>query len=851
MIPILYDPNVDNFQNDGIGALTDAISCVVTEERNGIFELQLTYPVNGIHQEAIVHSSIIKAKANETSSNQLFRVYSISKPINGIITVSAQHISYQLSYIPVKPFTATTATRALNGLKNNAVEDCPFSFWTDITTTANYAQDKPESLRSRLGGQQGSVLDVYGGEYEWDNYTVKLHSHRGEDSGAVLAYGKNITDIEQEESIANTYTGVCPFWESEGDVVMLPEWVLHSDNAQYFPYQRTIPLDLSQEFDSKPTEAQLRSKAKTYINSSNIGIPKVSIKVSFVALWQTEEYKAIAPLERVRLCDYVTIEFPKLNVNAKAEVIRTVYDTLLERYQSLDLGEARSTLAKTIVKQGEMFNNALKQQTSFIDRAITHATDLIKGGLGGYVVMDTNANGEPQQILIMDQPSKESAVNVIRMNRNGIGFSNNGYDGTYKSAWTIDGAFVADFITSGTLRAINIEGVNISGSNLRFGSDPYVQVRTNNAQTGVLFEGTGTVDFETKGMFYAKNFDSSGNRANTLYLTNNATLSSAEMYNYFNNIRRNYIDLEYGTYEGKLRALLGMANYKSTDSLYANRHYMVSSETDSYNQNYLNNFKWSADEVANSLSLRSTTTRDEIALNNYQLGNTNFANYYWAYGQSDQNYMQLSNYKLNSSEFGNLISENVSTTATGIGINNYGFNFNGYANRLSLTSNSSTNILIVSNNIVGSSTNANNITLNSGTNNTLSLANYSANGNLKNSIVLSTNNGMVLRNNVGDTTTQSNAITFNDSGLTISNQYGGEFHAGQNEAWLQYGARKLKFDTTSSTVSARGVQLANDAGGSNYILMRDNGTMEIYAQNGIDIKRVNSIEFLDGSPSLP
>ena len=204
MIPILYSVNEKEYLTEGLGALSDAISCYVTEERNGMFELEMQYPVEGIHFEQISHSAQIMADAADGVTGQIFRVYKITKPLNGIVTIKAQHVSYQMSHIPVDPFTANTAAEALQGLKLHAVEDCPFEFWTDKSTTATYKQTIPESIRARLGGQAGSILDVYGGEYEWDNYTIKLHAKRGNDNGVVLRYGKNITDITQEENIENT-----------------------------------------------------------------------------------------------------------------------------------------------------------------------------------------------------------------------------------------------------------------------------------------------------------------------------------------------------------------------------------------------------------------------------------------------------------------------------------------------------------------------------------------------------------------------------------------------------------------------------------------------------------------------
>lgn len=472
MIPILYSPTETIFTSNGLGGLADCISCEVTEERNGAYTMQIVYPIDGLHFGDIAHSSIIKAIPSDGATEQLFRVYKISKPLNGKVTIEAEHISYQLSFIPVSPFTASNCAGALSGLVNHSMEANPFTVWTDKETSATYKQTLPASFRSQLGGVQGSILDVYGGEYEFDNYTVKLHASRGADNGVTLRYGKNITDIKQEENIENTITGICPYWtDSDGNTVTGD--IQYADGASNFPYKRTVVMDFSGDYENQPTKAELEAHARSYISSNRVGVPRISIDVSFIALWQTEEYKNIANLERVKLCDIVTVEFEKLGISAKAKVVETVYDVLKERYTSIEIGESRTDLASTLSEMQSAVNQTPTE--GFMRQAINHANSLLSGGLGGHVVINRNANGEPNEILIMDTDDKDTAVNVIRINVNGIGFSTTGYDGDYTTAWTIDGHFNADFIKAGSINAIDIKGSHITGvlmegSTARFGS---------------------------------------------------------------------------------------------------------------------------------------------------------------------------------------------------------------------------------------------------------------------------------------------------------------------------------------------------------------------------------------------
>ena len=449
MNPILFESTENIFDTNGIGILADAIFCEVTYERNGILELEMQYPITGIHYKEIKTRNIILASPNHVENTQPFRIYRITKPINGIITIYSEHISYDLSGIPVSPFTAGSAAEAMSKLQSSAAIESPFTFWTDKETVATMSVVAPASTRSLLGGQQGSVLDVYGGEYQFDRYTVRLYNQRGMNRGVSIRYGKNLTSLEQDENISSVYTGVYPYWmDTDNNLVTLPEKILNAPGT--YNFTRIMALDLSQEFESAPTEEQLRNRANTYMTANNIGVPKVSLDVSFIQLEQTEEYKNIALLERVELCDTVNVEFPELGVSATAKCVKTVYDVLQERYTSVELGEARTNIADTIADQQQKIEKA--PTTSAMQKAINNATNWLTSA-DGYVIAVKDDNGTWKEILFLDTPSAETAKNVLRINTNGIGFSTNGVNGPYRNAWTIDGSLVADFITTGVLTA--------------------------------------------------------------------------------------------------------------------------------------------------------------------------------------------------------------------------------------------------------------------------------------------------------------------------------------------------------------------------------------------------------------
>ena len=463
MKPVLYPSQETAFGSNGLGVLTDAASCVIIEERNGAFELEMTYPVSGIHYKEIAPRCIILAKPNPVDDPQPFRVYRTTKPMGGLVTIYGEHISYDLAGVPASPFAAESAPDAMEKLKSSSAIPTPFSFWTDKDTAGTMGITAPVALRSLLGGREGSVLDVYGGEYKFDRYTVRLYNQRGQNRGASIRYGKNLTDLTQDENIAGVYTGVYPYWSSmEGALVQLPEKILPAPGN--YDFTRIMTLDLSSEFQEPPTQDQLRARAEAYMKANNIGVPKVSLTVSFVPLEQTEEYKDIGLLERVELCDTVNVEFPALGVSATAKCVRTVYDALLDRYKSVELGDARTNIADTIAAQQQKIEQA--PDKTFVQQAVDSATGQITGNKGGYVVLHSSTGSkEPDEILIMDTPDIKTAVKVWRWNKAGLGYSSHGYNGPYGLAMTQDGSIVADFITAGTLNAALAKVINLDASN--------------------------------------------------------------------------------------------------------------------------------------------------------------------------------------------------------------------------------------------------------------------------------------------------------------------------------------------------------------------------------------------------
>ena len=389
MIPCLYDSRETKFNHNGIGKLADAQSCTVTEKRNGSYELKLICPADGIHAEMLEEGNIILAKPSDTMQPQPFRIYKITTPIDGKLEVQARHISYQLNFITVSPFSVSGCAGAVQGLKSHAASDCPFSVWTDVASSAMFTVSVPVSFRNCLGGMDGSVLDTFGGEFEWDRYTVKFHRARGADHNVHIVYGKNLTDFKMEKSIENTITGVHPYWvDNETQAVMeLPEKVVMVSRKSV-PYQKITVLDCTSAFQEKPSEAALREYAQDYIDTTSLTEPEVDIKIDFIQLWNTPGYEDVVQAEQVSLCDTVHVYISKLGIEASSKVTETEYDSLLERYNSITL--SNSTVNSRNSSLTSSLNSIRNTATAAYDTAVRVETAVGEqmGGISASIIYD-------------------------------------------------------------------------------------------------------------------------------------------------------------------------------------------------------------------------------------------------------------------------------------------------------------------------------------------------------------------------------------------------------------------------------------------------------------------------------
>lgn len=352
MIPILYGADETAFSTNGLGRLKDCISCVVTEERNGIYECDFEYPVNGLNFDNIQCGRIIAVIHDDTGDLQPFDIVSYSKPLDGVVSFHAVHISYRQSKITVSGTGINSLADAFTALRNST-PDNPFTYSTDKGSTGYVSafDGIPRSVRSLLGGVEGSILDAYGGEYEWNKFNVILHGQRGQKRDFKIRYGVNLSDYTEEADFAESYNAVIPFW-SGGDDEFVSGSVVYSGFPTVNGRDEVVPLDLSDKFENAPTTGQLEAMASSYMRSNQTYLPSNTISVDF--LRDNDEYANFASLYACSLCDTIELVFPKYNISGNFKIVKTVYNVLLERYESMELGNLSTSLSEALgISSGE------------------------------------------------------------------------------------------------------------------------------------------------------------------------------------------------------------------------------------------------------------------------------------------------------------------------------------------------------------------------------------------------------------------------------------------------------------------------------------------------------------------
>lgn len=386
MYPILYSPGHTDFNNLGLGVMVDCTSAIVSEELNGKFELDIEYLANGPLTKYLVNDAQIKVDTGD-QEGQLFRIKSVGKNINGIIPIHAEHVSYIINDLPIKPkifVPNASGALALQSALNNIIDNHPLTSFSDVTTASDLAWEVPtfKNIRNILGGVEGSILDKIGGEYQFNNYQIRLLSQRGRYSNTIIAYGRNLTDFKQEENILEVYTSIYPIVVESKDntqiVKTLPEYIIDGEYVNKYPNRRVTIIDFSDKFNDKNlySEDKLRKLAQDYVKSNKIGVPKVSMTVSTVDLsGSLDDSYNVEEIESLHLADTVKVFFEPLGVTAEAKVVGSVWNVLLDQYDSYTLGAKKASF-------GQWVNNSINEVKNEADSAKRNALEAVASANG-------------------------------------------------------------------------------------------------------------------------------------------------------------------------------------------------------------------------------------------------------------------------------------------------------------------------------------------------------------------------------------------------------------------------------------------------------------------------------------
>ncbi len=379
MIPLLRE--FSTTLDGRVSPLSDTISCIATEERNGLYGLKMVVGMDDPNFDEIEHNKLILVKANDTDEKlQAFIIYAIEKNMNERATIYAEHVSRLMKYIPVPAMSENNeelqyVLSAISGRLSRAGIDNPFTFNTTWTKSISLNVGVPTNLLSVLTGTRGSITDVCkGGEWHFDNFTATLKQSRGADNGVEISYGKNLTDLNQERHIENTATGILPYWTGKDTnnierlvYIKTPEgFIVYADGHDDQLYERIIPVDFSDKlkWGSSDTPTTMSNKlltaARNYVDDNDIMTPKVSMKVSFAPIWSSVGYEEQYNVnKKVALCDTVTIKFERLGVNAKAKVTKIEYDVLNERCSKITLGDAKQSFSEKMAQTNNDLNRRI------------------------------------------------------------------------------------------------------------------------------------------------------------------------------------------------------------------------------------------------------------------------------------------------------------------------------------------------------------------------------------------------------------------------------------------------------------------------------------------------------------
>ncbi|EOS7821992.1 peptidoglycan DD-metalloendopeptidase family protein [Enterococcus hirae] len=458
MIPRIYSPTETDFSTNGLGILKDTTKCEIYEVANGKYELELEYPLGTRFDEYFENDYQIKAKPNDQEEYHIFFID--DKDIDTFldtVTIYAQSRTNRLGRraVTFAEVDSKTGREAMAIIENNMDKKSDIRLYSDITTVSSTTFEARNVLNC-IAGEQGSLLQYWGGEIKREPFKLSLLKRRGRDNIGTIRYGKDLSGLKVKLDWTGVKTRIIPYADPQSDTGTTSRIYGSPVDSEYinnYPDVYTEHVQFTEEQGVKDVNS-LNKIAKNYFKTINPGCdkPKISISVEFDKLTDTEEGKEFAKIRNYGLFDTFKIYHRKYKLYFESKVSGVQYDSLSEKVLKLEAGDTQVAFYQ---QQAVSIQDKLKDyatnnyMSSFNDYVSSMITG--QGNAGGYVVLWPKE--KPSNIFIMDNPDLNKAKEVLRMNKNGIAFSKNGWNGPFNSAWTLDSIFNANFIKTGIIDA--------------------------------------------------------------------------------------------------------------------------------------------------------------------------------------------------------------------------------------------------------------------------------------------------------------------------------------------------------------------------------------------------------------
>ncbi len=470
MKPRIYAPMEKDFSHNGLGILSDATRCDVTEQANGIYEVELEHPLLTRFDQYFENGYQIKAKPNDQEEYHIFEIKQTYKDtINNNVLIYAQSRTYklgnrQVQHVEINQKNGSSAMQLITAGMDSPSD---IQLFSDIITTSSTTFEARNVLNC-IAGEQGSLLQYWGGEIKREPFKLSLLRRRGRDNVGTVRYGKDLDGLKIKFDWLSIVTRCLPYADlqdgNDGQTKRIYGNKVDSELISKYPDIYSRHIQFTEEQGVKDL-ASLDRVAANYFTSINPGSdkPKISIELEIMKLTDSEEAKEFARLRNYGLFDTFSVYHSLYDIYIDTKITEVVYDSLTEKNKRIVAGDARMSFYK---QQDNEFQNVLKTLTKkdYMSQFVDYITDLINGVEGGAVLQ--YPKNKPHTTYYMDTESRETAKDVIAINNQGIGFSRTGWRGPFVNAWSIDGVLNADFILAGVLRAIDIIGVNIYGSKI-------------------------------------------------------------------------------------------------------------------------------------------------------------------------------------------------------------------------------------------------------------------------------------------------------------------------------------------------------------------------------------------------